>query len=81
MKDHPSIVISEAQMDALLKAARGGFRLKLIVVDEVGNRYMDNVLKEGRFLVAEDEIDYTVSLVCKNDQGELFLVPCKQEDF
>jgi hypothetical protein len=75
------LVISEAQADALLKVVRGGFRLTWAVVDGVGNQYMDNVLKEGRFVVAEDQIDYTIALVCKNDQGELFLVPCKQEDF
>jgi len=75
------LAIPEAQFETLLGATRGGYLdLSWAVVDELGMPCPDNVLREGRFIVAENYYGYMVTLICKTEKGELFLVPCVRED-
>lgn len=72
--------VTEKKFDQLLSNVRGSYLgLAWGVVDGNGERCDDEVLKEGRYVCAENAYTYMVLAVQKNEAGELILVEVERE--
>lgn len=70
--------MTEKQFDQLLSNVRGSYlKTEWAIVEDNGERCDDEVLKEGRYVCAENAYTYMVLAVQKNEAGELILVECE----